>query len=137
MIKGVTHAHLGPIWYHSELSDVPYFPNQFLGWDFFWRFLQQEGSSSGYCFCIREAMYFFGKNRILSVFTLLPVGLHYHKLHEQRQISDIHLIDILPHHLYQFMYTECTLATASLRSCGYSKNKELCMKKIHYTTMIL
>ena len=31
----VTHAHLGPIWYHSEPSDVPYSPNQFLGWDFF------------------------------------------------------------------------------------------------------
>ena len=43
MIKGVTHAkaitlthaHFGPIWYHSEPSDVPYSPNQFLGWDFF------------------------------------------------------------------------------------------------------
>ena len=33
--KGVTHAHLRPIWYHSEPSDVPYSPNQFLGWDFF------------------------------------------------------------------------------------------------------
>ena len=27
--------HLGPTWYHSEPSDVPYSPNQFLGWDFF------------------------------------------------------------------------------------------------------
>ena len=45
MIKRVTHAHLGPIWYHSEPSDVPYSPNQFLGWDFFCRFLQQDGSS--------------------------------------------------------------------------------------------
>ena len=35
MIKGVTHTHLGSIWYHSEPSDVPYSPNQFLGWDFF------------------------------------------------------------------------------------------------------
>ena len=35
MIKGVTHAHLGPIWYHSEPSEVTYSPNQFLGWDFF------------------------------------------------------------------------------------------------------
>ena len=26
---------LGPIWYQSEPSDVPYPPNQFLGWDFF------------------------------------------------------------------------------------------------------
>ena len=35
MIKGVTNTHLGPIWYHSEPSDVPYSPNQFLGWNFF------------------------------------------------------------------------------------------------------
>ena len=45
MIKGVTLANLGPIWYHSEPSDVPYSPNQFLGWDFFCCFLQQTGSS--------------------------------------------------------------------------------------------
>jgi hypothetical protein len=32
------------IWYHSEPSEVPYSPNQFLGWDFFWRFLKQDGS---------------------------------------------------------------------------------------------
>jgi len=31
MIKGVTHAHLGPIWYHSEPSDVTYSQNQLLG----------------------------------------------------------------------------------------------------------
>ena len=42
MINGVTHAHLGPPWYHS---DIPYSPNQFLGWDFFCRFLQQDSSS--------------------------------------------------------------------------------------------
>ena len=35
MIKGMAHALLGPIWYLSELSDVPYSPNQFLGWDIF------------------------------------------------------------------------------------------------------
>ena len=35
MIKGVTHVQLGPIWYHSEPSDVPYSQNQFFGWDFF------------------------------------------------------------------------------------------------------
>ena len=46
MIPGVPHAHLGTIWYHhSESSDVPYSPKQFLGWDFFCRFLQQDGSS--------------------------------------------------------------------------------------------
>ena len=37
--------HLGSIWYHSEPLEVPYSPNQFLGWDFFCRFLQQTGSS--------------------------------------------------------------------------------------------
>ena len=35
MNEGLTHAHLGPIWSHSEHSDVPCSPNQFLGWDFF------------------------------------------------------------------------------------------------------
>ena len=44
-IKGVTHAHSGPIWYHSGPTDVPYSPNQFLGWDFFCRFIQQTGST--------------------------------------------------------------------------------------------
>ena len=38
--------HLISIWYHSELSDVPYSPNQFLGWDFFCSFLQQDGSKA-------------------------------------------------------------------------------------------
>ena len=27
--------HLGSIWYRSEPSDIPYFPNQFLDWDVF------------------------------------------------------------------------------------------------------
>ena len=45
MIKGVAQAHLGLIWYHSETSDVPYSPNQFLGWEFFCRFLWQTGSN--------------------------------------------------------------------------------------------
>ena len=35
MIKGVTHAHLGPIWYHFEPSDVPYSPNQYTGHELF------------------------------------------------------------------------------------------------------
>ena len=35
MIKGVTHVHLGQIWYHSKPSDLPYSPKQFLDWDFF------------------------------------------------------------------------------------------------------
>ena len=45
MSKGVTHAHLGPIWYHLELSDILYSLNQFLALDFFWLFLQQDCSS--------------------------------------------------------------------------------------------
>ena len=36
--------HLGSIWYNSEPSYVPCFTNQFLGWDFFCHFLQQDGS---------------------------------------------------------------------------------------------
>ena len=46
MIKGVTHSHLGLILYHSEPSNVPYFPNQQLVMNFFCRFLQQTGSDS-------------------------------------------------------------------------------------------
>ena len=38
------HYHLGSIWYHSQPLEVPYSPNQFLGWDFFCSFLQQTGS---------------------------------------------------------------------------------------------
>ena len=43
--------HLGSIWYPSEPSDVPYSPNQFLGWDFIWHFLQQDVSSIYMEFC--------------------------------------------------------------------------------------
>ena len=32
------------IWYRPEPSDVPYSPDQFLGWGFFCRFLQQDRS---------------------------------------------------------------------------------------------
>ena len=46
MIKGVTHSHLGLILYHSEPSNVPYFPNQELVMNFFCRFLQETRSSS-------------------------------------------------------------------------------------------
>ena len=35
MIKGVTHTHIGPFWYHSEPSNVPYCPNQLLALNFF------------------------------------------------------------------------------------------------------
>ena len=38
-VKGFPHAHLEPIWYHSKHSDIPYSPEQFLGWDIFCRFL--------------------------------------------------------------------------------------------------
>ena len=33
--KGINHAHLWPIWYHSEPSNVPNPRNQFLDLDFF------------------------------------------------------------------------------------------------------
>ena len=45
MIKGVTLAHLQPIWYHLKPSNVPYSQNQFLGLDFCCCFLQQTGSN--------------------------------------------------------------------------------------------
>ena len=41
--------HLKSIWYHSKPLEVPYSPNQFLGWDFFWHFLQQTGSNMDCC----------------------------------------------------------------------------------------
>ena len=37
--------NLGSIWYHSVHSDVPYSPNQFFGWDFLCRLVQQAGSN--------------------------------------------------------------------------------------------
>jgi hypothetical protein len=55
MIKGVIHAHLGPIWYYSEPSDIPNSPNPYLGWEFFCRLLQQGGSSS----CSKLFHFFF------------------------------------------------------------------------------
>ena len=103
-LQSVTHANLGPIWYHLEPSDFPYSPNQFLVWDFFLTLLTTR-ELQFYVFVLELLCFCLIKDRILSVFTLLPVGLHYHKLHGQRQISDIYLIDIqLTHHLYQFMY---------------------------------
>ena len=45
MIQIDPNAYLGPIWYHLEPSDITYYPNQFLGWDFFCHLLQQDGSS--------------------------------------------------------------------------------------------
>ena len=36
MIKGVSHAHLGPIWYHSDPSDkYPLFPKPVTGHELF------------------------------------------------------------------------------------------------------
>ena len=56
MIKGVSHAHLGPIWYHSEPSEVPYFLNQFLGRDFFLPFLTANWlyGLKKYCFIMKK-----------------------------------------------------------------------------------
>ena len=42
----MTPNHLGSIWYHTEALEVFYSQNQFLGLDFFCRFLQQIGSST-------------------------------------------------------------------------------------------
>ena len=40
-------SHLGSIWYDAEALEVPYFPDQFFGLDFFClcRILQQASSS--------------------------------------------------------------------------------------------
>ena len=67
MIKGATHAHLGPIWYHLEPSDVPYSPKQFLGWDFFCRFLQQDSSKSfdGFDDVCSLIIFWLDKNKVI------------------------------------------------------------------------
>ena len=39
------NAPLGPILFHSGPSDIPFSPNQFLGLDFFCRFLHQHGTN--------------------------------------------------------------------------------------------
>ena len=49
MIKGVTDAHLGPIWYHSEPSDVTYSPNQFLALGLFFAVFYSN-TALGHCF---------------------------------------------------------------------------------------
>ena len=46
MIKGITHAHLGPFWYHSEPSDVPYSENLLRPISWFGLFLQQNDSNT-------------------------------------------------------------------------------------------
>ena len=38
--------HLGSIWYHLEPLEVLFSLNQFLGWDFICRFLQQQDGSN-------------------------------------------------------------------------------------------
>ena len=51
---GVTHANLGPIWYHSGPSDVTYLPNQLLGWD---TSCLQDGSSNA---LVNDQNHYFG-----------------------------------------------------------------------------
>ena len=72
--------HLRSIWYHSEPSDVPYFPNQYLGWDFFCRFLQQVGSNfvlvlenSKTCITIKFIILFSSATIIISVLSQVQV----------------------------------------------------------------
>ena len=43
--------HLGPIWYHSEPSNVPYSENLSRPISWFGLFLQQNDSSKGFLFC--------------------------------------------------------------------------------------
>ena len=47
MIKGSLMLHLGPIWYHSEPSDVPYSQNLPRPISWFGLFLQHNDSSTG------------------------------------------------------------------------------------------
>ena len=77
MIKGITYAHLRPIWYLSEPSDVPSSPNQSLGWDFFCHFLQQTGSSCQPLGIVRpNSTRFLGLNSNLDpIFGFNRVGL--------------------------------------------------------------
>ena len=49
MIKGVTHSHLAPLWYHSEPSDVRYSENLPRSISWFGLFLQQNDSSNSGC----------------------------------------------------------------------------------------
>ena len=46
MIKGSLMLHLGPIWYHSEPSDVPYYQNLPRPISWFGLFLQQIDSKN-------------------------------------------------------------------------------------------
>ena len=46
MIKGSLMVHLGPIWYHSEPSDVPYSENLLRPISWFGLFLQKNDSSA-------------------------------------------------------------------------------------------
>ena len=46
MIKGSLMVHLGPIWYHSEPSDVPYSQNLPRPLSWFGLFLQQNDSNN-------------------------------------------------------------------------------------------
>ena len=59
MNNGVIHAHLGPIWYHTEPLDVPYglFPKPVSWLGLFCRFLQQDGSRKlTHCFEFTEML---------------------------------------------------------------------------------
>ena len=55
MIKGSLMLHLGPIWYHSEPSDVPYSQNlQFLGLDFSYSKTTLVCNFCRHTFCISD-----------------------------------------------------------------------------------
>ena len=73
MIKLVTHAHLGPIWYHSETSDFPYCPNQFLALDFFCHFLEKDGSNVLFLSMAKVVLIGFNARPEIQIFDIIYI----------------------------------------------------------------
>ena len=89
-----------PNWYHSEPSDVPYSPIQFLGWEFFCHFLQQD-SSTGYC---------ISGNFVMQVI-----------MYNSREQDAVKLV----HNGVGGNYVSCTITTVLVRNKGASRLSEL------------
>ena len=70
MIKGSLMLHLGPIWYHSEPSDVPYSQNLPRPISWFGLFLQQNDSNIWYHFFL--SAYFLEDNNFTFSYLGLP-----------------------------------------------------------------
>ena len=77
MIKRIIHAYLGPIWYHSEPSEVPYSPNQFLGWNFFGVFYSKTAIIAPSKLYIPTSIYYKPMNEWYSEAELLIKGGEY------------------------------------------------------------